>query len=317
MIFNSDKNNNLVEMFRDFFKTPTTSSSRTLNPIEQEIFDKIEKYSDENGFKYSKETVNAWMFGKDESQLSDLKTFFEKNPMENWTADNFTNSIAQATKGTSKFKATLSSVGSVAKTALGTVGNILLSTGISMAISAAISGLMKLGDYIINYKENIIKAGDAAKEAIDNSFNSFSDSQNSVLDLGNSFSSANKDIKSTGDAIDQVAKKYTELHDGVNSLTNENVSLSDEDYQSYLDICNQISEQYPTLVRGYDSQNNAILNLGNTASDSAEKIRDLYNASLLSASVDMDKELQSLYDGVAQKKLRFKRRRKNFKISKR
>lgn len=301
MIFNHDKNNNLVEMFRDFFKTPTTSSSRTLNPIEQEIFDKIEKYSDENGFKYSKETVNAWMFGKDESQLSDLKTFFEKNPMENWTADNFTNSIAQATKGTSKFKATLSSVGSVAKTALGTVGNILLSTGISMAISAAISGLMKLGDYIINYKENIIKAGDAAKEAIDNSFNSFSDSQNSVLDLGNSFSSANKDIKSTGDAIDQVAKKYTELHDGVNSLTNENVSLSDEDYQSYLDICNQISEQYPTLVRGYDSQNNAILNLGNTASDSAEKIRDLYNASLLSASVDMDKELQSLYDGVAQK----------------
>lgn len=314
MIFNRDKNNNLVEMFRDFFKTPTTSNSRPLNPIEQEIFDKIEKYSDENGFKYSKETVNAWMFGKDESQLSDLKTFFEKNPMENWTADNFTNSIAQATKGTSKFKVALSSVGSIAKTALGTVGNVLLSAGISIAISSAISGLMKLGDYIINYKDNIIKAGDAAKEAIDNSFNSFSDSQNSVLDLGNSFSSANKDIKSTEDAIDQVAKKYTELHDGVNSLTNENVSLSDEDYQSYLDICNQISEQYPTLVRGYDSQNNAILNLGNTASDSAEKIRDLYNASLLSASVDMDKELQSLYDGVAQKDSDLKKEEKTLKF---
>lgn len=295
MIFNRDKNNNLVEMFSDFFKAPKTSNSRALNQAEQEIFDKIEKYSDENGFKYSKETVNAWMFGKDESQLSDLKTFFEKNPMENWTADNFTKSIAQATEETSQFKSALSAVGAVGKTVLKTIGNMAFSAVTAFAIGKIIEGI----DYLWHYNENIIKAGQEAKDSIDNTVKSLQDSKQSLMDLGSSFGDQTDQIKTTGDAIDQVAEKYTELRQGVsNDGQNENVSLSTDEYQQYIDLSNQLAEQFPQLVAGYDSQGNAVLNLGKNADSAAASIRGLYEAQVASAHVDMGKNLQSAYDGI-------------------
>ena len=293
MIFGYDKSNGWGKMFKDFFKEPTTS--RGLNQVEQEIFDKIEKYSDDDGFKYSKDTVDAWMFGKDESQLSELKSFLEKNPMENWTADNYINSIAQATEGTSQFKSMLSAAGAIGKTVFKTLGNMALSAVAAFAIGKIIEGI----DYLWHYNENIIKAGQEAKDSIDNTVKSLQDSKQSLMDLGSSFGDQTDQIKTTGDAIDQVAEKYTELRQGVsNDGQNENVSLSTDEYQQYIDLSNQLAEQFPQLVSGYDSQGNAVLNLGKNADSAAASIRGLYEAQVASAHVDMGKNLQSAYDGI-------------------
>ena len=72
---------------------------------------------------------------------------------------------------------------------------------------------------------------------------------------------------------------------GVDKKTNANIGLSDEDYQTYLDISSQLATLYPQLQSGTDAQGNAMLNLGTNAKNSAKSIQDLYSSSMLSANV--------------------------------
>lgn len=74
--------------------------------------------------------------------------------------------------------------------------------------------------------------------------------------------------------------------------------MSDDDYQSYLDISNQLAEQFPTLISGYDAQGNAILNLGSNASTAASQLMELYNAQMLSSNVEIGKNLNDTFAGI-------------------
>ena len=115
----------------------------------------------------------------------------------------------------------LSSIGAVGKTVFKTLGNMALSAVAAFAIGKIIEGI----DYLWHYNENIIKAGQEAKDSIDNTVKSLHDSKQSLMDLGSSFGDQTDQIKTTGDAIDQVAEKYAELRQGVsNDGQTENVS---------------------------------------------------------------------------------------------
>lgn len=207
---------------------------------------------------------------------------------------NFADSQKQVTQGVTKFRAALTSVGGVIKS----VGASMLNMGIAMAASWAIGKVIEGIDYLYHYDENIIKAGQEAKDSIDSTFKSFEEGKQSIMDLGSSFSNQTEQIKNTGDAIDQVAEKYVELRKGVNQNTNENVSLSTDEYQQYIDLSSKLASQFPGLVAGYDSQGNAVLNLASNADKAADSIRNLYEAQVSSANVDMGKNLQATYDGV-------------------
>lgn len=88
------------------------------------------------------------------------------------------------------------------------------------------------------------------KEATDAVTNAITESQNQV-----------KSVREQKDTIDQLSDSYEKLSKGVNTATNENLSLNTDDYKEYLDTCNQIADIYPELVTGYDAQGNAILSL--------------------------------------------------------
>ena len=206
--------------------------------------------------------------------------------------------IDNTSKSTTKFSSFTAKAGSVLKSfganLLSSFANIGTGMLAGLAISAVASGI----EYLWNYNDHLIEKGEEAKQKIDDTFNDFSDTKSSIISLGSSFSDSSKEIVSTGDAIDSIAKKYTELRKGVSWSDNSNKFLSDEDYQSYLDISNQIADQFPSLVSGYDAQGNAILNLGNNASDTAVKLTELYNASMLSANVEIGNNLQDNYKGA-------------------
>ena len=210
----------------------------------------------------------------------------------------FDTTVTKVTKSTSKFSTLTAKAGS----ALKSFGASVLSMGANMlagfAIGAVISTAISAIDDYIHRNERLIEAGEEAKSSIEETFNAFSDSKTSITDLGKSLSDNADDIKTTGDAIDSLAEKYTKLRDGVNWSDNSNKFLSDEDYQSYLDISNQIADQFPSLVSGYDAQGNAILNLGNNASTAASQLTELYNASMLSANVEIGNQLNDRYSGV-------------------
>lgn len=309
MIFNYDKtegtfNNgkNLSEFWesiKDFF-TKKQDVVKNYNPTnnEQEYFKRlindIPKEADLSSDEY-KNLASTWANELDEGN-NKLIEYNSNTELGSQNLANFAQSQQTVIQGTTKFGAALKTAGNVAKTFVGTLGNI----AIAMAASWAIGKVFEAIDDYRHRSENLIKVGKEAKDAIDSTFKSFSEGKQSIMDLGSSFADQSDQIKTTGDAIDQVAEKYAELRSGVNQNTNENVSLSTDEYQQYIDLSSQLASQFPSLVSGYDEQGNAVLNLSKNADTAAESIRNLYNAQMLSANVEMGKNLQDMYKGVVE-----------------
>lgn len=309
MIFNYDKtegtfNNgkNLSEFWesiKDFF-TKKQDVVKNYNPTnnEQEYFKRlindIPKEADLSSDEY-KNLASTWANELDEGN-NKLIEYNSNTELGSQNLANFAQSQQTVIQGTTKFGAALKTAGNVAKTFVGTLGNM----AIAMAASWAIGKVFEAIDDYRHRSENLIKVGKEAKDAIDSTFKSFSEGKQSIMDLGSSFADQSDQIKTTGDAIDQVAEKYAELRSGVNQNTNENVSLSTDEYQQYIDLSSQLASQFPSLVSGYDEQGNAVLNLSKNADTAAESIRNLYNAQMLSANVEMGKNLQDMYKGVVE-----------------
>ena len=114
--------------------------------------------------------------------------------------------------------------------------NMAVSFGASLIISGIITALT---DYL-NRVDNAIEASHKAKETMDE---------------------ANSTLKSQQDLIKESGKKYAELAQHVNQLNNTNLDLREEEYKEFLNLSNQIAEQFPELIKGYDDNGNAILNL--------------------------------------------------------
>lgn len=307
MIFNYDKtegtfNNgkNLSEFWesiKDFF-TKKQDVVKNYNPTnnEQEYFKRlindIPKEDDLSSDEY-KNLASTWANELDAGN-NKLIEYNSNTELGSQNLANFAQSQQTVIQGTTKFGAALKTAGNVAKTFVGTLGNM----AIAMAASWAIGKVFEAIDDYRHRSENIIKAGQEAKDSIDSTFKSFEEGKQSIMDLGSSFGDQTEQIKNTGDAIDQVAEKYVELRKGVNQNTNENVSLSTDEYQQYIDFSSKLASQFPGLVAGYDSQGNAVLNLASNADKAADSIRNLYEAQVSSANVDMGKNLQATYDGV-------------------
>lgn len=203
--------------------------------------------------------------------------------------------------------------------ALKSIGGTLLSAGINMAaiwaVSAAIEGIATSIYNWVNADKIAIEEGQKAQDNIKDRFKEYTNGKKTITDLGKSFVKSTDDIKTTDDAIDSIAKKYTELSKGVNQFTNENNNLSADNYQTYLDTCNQLAEQFPSLVSGYDAQGNAMLNLGSNADSAAQSIRNLYEAQMLSANAEIGQNLQTSFDGVMAQIKQYEQDIANYKVS--
>lgn len=267
----TDKDNDFFKRFRETFSSDQISGSS------------------EKDVAYAKQLVDQYA-----DQKQGIYDLIEAKGLLGVTEANLADAQSTTIQGMTKFQSVAKSAVTAVKSFVGTLGNMAIAMAASWAIGKVIEGI----DYLYHYDENIIKAGQEAKDSIDSTFKSFEEDKQSIMDLGSSFSNQTEQIKNTGDAIDQVAEKYVELRKGVNQNTNENVSLSTDEYQQYIDLSSKLASQFPGLVAGYDSQGNAVLNLASNADKAADSIRNLYEAQVSSANVDMGKNLQATYDGV-------------------
>ena len=78
-------------------------------------------------------------------------------------------------------------------------------------------------------------------------------------------------------SVNVTAKKYDELSSGVDSF-GRNVSLSDEDYEKFLEYSNALSEVFPQLTIRTDESGNAIFYMGNALGGATEKVEELTDA---------------------------------------
>ena len=206
-------------------------------------------------------------------------------------------SSESAKQANSSFKS-VGIVGKAASFGLNVLSSVLTTLAVQAAMFAVTEGGKWIWENIINATDTAIKKGKEAQTAFDDIYKSFSQKNTSVVDLAVEFTDNSSEINSTSSAIEALGKKYDALSDGVNRFTNENESLSTEDYQEYLDISNQLAELFPELVSGYDEQGNALLNLGTGAQSTTEHLQSLLDVQRQIANTDMSQSLNDIYNGI-------------------
>lgn len=207
--------------------------------------------------------------------------------------DDFKAKTLDATTASSKFSRMAKTAGtalkSIGATALNMFGGFLIAEGLSLAIK----GIYNL----INADKIAIENGQKAQQEIKEVFDTYNGKVDTVKSLGKKFAQDADSIKTTGDAVESLTQKYAELRKGVSS-DNTNLTLSDKEYQEYLDISNQLAESFPSLVSGSDAAGNSILNLGDNASIAADKMERLLKTQMTLAHNDIIDKSRDTFRGA-------------------
>ena len=150
--------------------------------------------------------------------------------------------------------------------------------GIIMAFASIIitQVIGAISDWI-HKTDKLIEAGEKAKESIAN---------------------INDELKKSKDLVNDSGKRFAELAQGVNQLTGENISLSNSDYQEFLDISNELAEVFPSLSRHYDENGNAIVDLNGDVATITKSLRELYQVQEDLARQKILEELPDVIEGA-------------------
>lgn len=158
----------------------------------------------------------------------------------------------------------------VTKKALSVLGGIAFATAISIGVAA----LTKLADSLITTKAELEEAAESARQNIDDIKDSFDNLKNTTND---------------------IKKRYAELAQGVYQLTGKNVKLSNDEYEEFLDLSNQLAGLFPTLTKNYDNNGNAILDLSGNVSNIISSLDDLIERQRQLSQEEMLENLPDIY----------------------
>ena len=190
-----------------------------------------------HGFLGVKKAIDSYNEGIKNGTL-DVAKFNETISQSNSSLGKYLTGLDSTTAGMGEYISSLATA--TLKTFSLQAATMALNMAVSFGASLIISGIITaLTDYI-NRVDNAIEASHKAKETMDE---------------------ANSTLKSQQDLIKESGKKYAELAQHVNQLNNTNLDLREEEYKEFLNLSNQIAEQFPELIKGYDDNGNAILNL--------------------------------------------------------
>ena len=150
--------------------------------------------------------------------------------------------------------------------------------GVLMALaSAAITWVISKISDMIHSTERAIEAGEKAKKEIED---------------------INSTLKTQQDAVKNSAQRFAELSQGIDQLTGKNISLSDEDYQEFLDISNELAEVFPSLSRHYDENGNAIVNLDGNVNTIVGSLKELLEVEQQIANQKILENFDSIWKGL-------------------
>ena len=128
------------------------------------------------------------------------------------------------------FKTGLKDVGSVFKASA-------INIGTNLAVSAAIQGVATAVDYVSHKQERAIESGN---EVID-----------TYKNIQQTMAQSSSWIQNNGDRFEQLSKGVSQV--------NGNLNLTDSEYAEYQELAQQVADQFPSLVNGYDSLGKPII----------------------------------------------------------
>lgn len=113
------------------------------------------------------------------------------------------------------------------------------------------------------------------------------------------YQESQKTLRDQKKTIDELSTSYEKLSKGVDLDTNNNISLTTDSYQEYLNICNDIADMYPHLVTGFDAQGNAILSLKGNVDQLVQAYKDAAQAArqeMIAGGGDIFDTFKNAYD---------------------
>ena len=152
---------------------------------------------------------------------------------------------------------------SIGMKALAMAGNMIAMFAISEVLSLVVTGF-----------DTLIHRVDNAKDALEE-FNSSVKEQKDNLSTQESW-------------INENGKRFEELSQGVDEF-GHNISLTTDEFSEYKDMTSKIAEMFPTMIKGYNDQNDVILkNKGSVdeLTEAYKKNQEAYYADIRSKSND-------------------------------
>lgn len=168
-------------------------------------------------------------------------------------------------------------IGAKVQTIALSVASTALNAAITMGVGLAIQGLITLADKLIVTSDEAIQMGEDAKNAI---------------------SEINTSTEDASNVVATATDRFAELARGVNLVNGENISLSNEDYNEFLSISNDLAETFPTLTRIYDENGNAIVQLNGDAETINRTLQTLLKTEQQIANQQIIEQMPNLYTGI-------------------
>ena len=176
----------------------------------------------------------------------------------------------------------VSLVASTAKTIGLTVATTALNAAMTMGISVIVTGLISAFTAWINKSEEITEKAQEATDKI----NSISES-----------------LKTNTETVENAKRRYAELAQEVENLgkiTQSQGTLSNEEYEEFLDLSNQLAGIFPSLTKNYDENGNAILDLSGDVNTIVSSLDDLIQKEKELANQKIMEEFPDVFKGYAQ-----------------
>ena len=178
---------------------------------------------------------------------------FTQAVSDNWTVlGKYLTSVkmGSATLGGFALELTIATAKMVAMKVAAMATQMVLVTLASFIVSKVIEAI----DEMIVTSKEAIEIGEQAKQEVED---------------------INATLKNQQKTIKETAQRFAELSQGIDQVSGKNLSLSDEDYQEFLDISNELAEVFPSLSRHYDENGNAIVKLNGNVNTITQSLQNL------------------------------------------
>ena len=238
-----------ADSFVDFWNTRVAFISKNQKLIDEGV---IEKFADESkGENFNK------------------KKFIDDNVAASKVLKNLLDTETDATKIETQYNEAINkTIGSMALSAVKTIGLNLAAGALSFAVSALATIIVtQLVTAISNYIHRNEIAISAAK------------------DLTDQMREQKEEAESNAETVESLKDRFEELSQGV-ADSGENLSLAAEDFSEYKDIVSQLVEMYPALIQGYSEENGYLVDKRNLLAEINELQADENRRNAITNSSD-------------------------------
>ncbi len=182
------------------------------------------------------------------------------------------------TKLTTSFTGLAASIWASTKALL----KFLFTTPAGWAVTA-VTAIVGVTAAIENYEK-------AQEEAFENAIETVKKYKDTIADI-------QSESKETAKTAAELAPAYAKLVQGIDTSTNRNISLTNKEYEEFLDLNNQLAELFPSLTKNYDENGNAILGLSGSIESVTGKIAALVEQQEHLSNIELQRNLKFYVNG--------------------